>query len=128
MVSDRSFSITVPKYDNSGKKIPNRYFQKYVEKMSGHFGGVTVFPTVQGHWIGEGRSFVDKNYVLSASRDYDLISNQSEALKKDKKFIKELAKVVGVELGQASIFVETDLLDDVSFIRGRFREKLGKVS
>ena len=41
---------------------------------------------------------------------------------RDRQFINRLAEDIGVELGQSAVFVETDLLDDVSFIKGKYRK------
>ncbi len=126
MITDRSFSVIVPKYDNSGRKIDVEFHKKYAKQMITRFGGVSVIPVVLGCWTNnKGQVICEENAMMISMRDYDDITNAEEQLKTDRAFIKQLAKQVGTELGQDSVMTEEDEID-VQFVKGRYVEKLPK--
>ena len=126
---DRTFSIVVPKYDNSGSKIDVEIHKKYAKEMYEVFNGVSVIPVVLGCWHDKDINQVicEENIMLFSSRDYDNpdIVNKEAQLKTDKAFIKQLARQVGTELGQRSVMTEEELVD-IKFVKGNYQDKLPK--
>lgn len=128
-INDIEFGIILPKYDNSGAKINPELHKKIAVKMSEHFGGVTVFPSVLGCWVNENNELqCEENVLITSIRDTESIEKGKtieEVLENDRKFMWELGKKAGEIFGQASI-METQGRKEATFIEGEYKEKLSK--
>jgi hypothetical protein len=87
---EKEHSVTIPKYDNSGRKIKPEIIRKYSNKLSKQFGGVTIFPSILGCWVDENeKQICEENIVIKANRDLDNLSDydKMEKIKQDRAFI-----------------------------------------
>src|SRR3990167_7247940 len=69
------FSVIMPKRDNSGQKINNKLYQKYISKINNRFGGATTMPSVLGCFVNEqsGRTELSRFGIITekiASPDF----------------------------------------------------------
>ena len=126
-INDREYRIIIPKWDNSGRKIATEEIEKIAKKMTEHFGGVTVFPSVLGCWKDEERDRIvcEENAIFSSFRDTETTPNWEEQKRKDEEFVRGLAKELGVRFGQGAVLISEDKVE-VDFIKGKYRETLPK--
>ena len=117
---ESEYSITLPKYDNSGRHVKPTILKKYAIKMAERFGGVSVNPSVLGCWVNDGKLQCEENIKLTSAVD----SPDQEVHKEALLFVKSLAKQAGRDTGQDSIFVTDDALNDVLFVKGKYSPAL----
>jgi len=127
-VEEKEFSILVPKYDNSGRKIKSEIIEKFANKMSKRFGGVSIVPSVLGCWVNKdtGKLECEENIKMTSVRDLDNYKSEilkGEIIREDVKFIKSLSKEIGKELGQSEVLTIEDNVD-ASFIKGKRKKEL----
>ena len=125
-VNDRKYSIIIPKWDNSGRKIRVEILERIVKKMANHFGGATLIPSVLGCWVDEKRNKLvcEENAELFAIRDSETSPLPwNEQKRVDEEFVRNLAKEVADELGQSAVMI-TEGIQEVKFVQGRYREEL----
>jgi len=124
---EAEFKLILPKFDNSKRRINPEEFEPYFNELIDEFGGITVVPSALGCWRDDktGKMVCDENIIIYTA----LNSSDPKEINKKYNFIKKLSEKAGKEFGQASVFVENDIIADVSFIDGKFKEKLerGKV-
>ena len=138
-VGEGSFSLTLPKKDNSGRKIDNKLHRKFIRRMNKHFGGTTTKPQVLGCFRDSSkkgnRAFqCEENIIIEAVRDFDSSKQmknkdaieRTKQLRDDFRFVKGLGKQAGKDLGQEAIMVQFDRIQDVSFVDGKRKSQLGK--
>ena len=127
----------MPKRDNSGQKINNKLYQKYISKINTRFGGSTTTPSVLGCFVNEqsGRTECEANIRIDAVRDFEnpfddktdfSLSERKNLLEKDFKFMKQIAKQSGDEFGQTAMLVIKDDIDDASLILTKRKDNLPK--
>lgn len=122
-INDIKYSIMIPKYDNSGRKIKAEVLEEKVKRMARHFGGVSVIPSVLGCWEDdEGNLICEENAEVYSIRNYESPEDVSKR-KKDLEFVIDLAEEIGKELGQASIMV-SNAKSEVVFVSGEYKEQL----
>jgi len=127
-IDDRKFSIVLPKFDNTKiRKIKPEILREFAIKMSNHFGGVTIKPSVLGCWFNSDKNDFEceENIVLFSIRDSESTKNFEEQIKKDREFIDNLSKEAGIKLGQKSV-MKFEELTEGNFIDGKRKEKLPK--
>ena len=126
-IDDRKFSLVLPKFDNDGHKIKPEILKEFSNKMSEHFGGVTINPSVLGCWFNSdiNKLECEENIVLFSVRDSETTPNFDEQIKKDREFMEKLSKEAGVKLGQASVFMMEELVEG-DFKEGKRKERLPK--
>lgn len=126
--TEAEFKIILPKFDNSGNPIKIDKIKAVSGKLSDRFGGVTITPTVLGCWHDKEMEelLCEQNVELIAVRDCGTISNKRcrVMIDKDKSFMRSLAKEVGNDLGQASIFLQHDIVRDNIFVKGTFKKMI----
>jgi len=107
---ERDFKIIVPR--TSVKNI------EFVAKnMSHQFGGVTLHPQIRGLWVdAKGKLVADNNIMFFSSRDFEGRKNREKILRDDRKFMKKLALDIGRKTKQDAIWIEEDIIKDVSFV------------
>ena len=131
-VGEGIFSIIIPKADNQNNKIKHSVIKKHINKLNKHFGGSTTTPTTLGCWRDEKRKnmICETGLKVISYRDFEgskLDSTERKSkLDSDYKFIKQVAKVMGKELGQDSIATTYDNVRDVSFVPGEWKDKMPK--
>jgi len=109
-VNERDFKIILPVAEQG-------VIDKAAVNMSKHFGGVTMQPLIRGMWLdSRGKLIKDDNVLLFSSRDLNGLKDKKEVLKKDRKFMKQLADEFGKRLKQDAIWIEEDIVRDVQFI------------
>ena len=122
-INDRKYSIIIPKWDNSGRKIRPEILEKVVKRMSEHFGGATVIPSVLGCWKEGDKLICEENAEVYSIRDSESVSDVERQNQIDERFVRDLAKSVANELGQSAVMV-TEGIQEVTFIGGRYRKEL----
>lgn len=124
IINDREYKIIIPKWDNSGRKIRPDELEDIGKKMSEHFGGVTIFPSVLGCWKDpEGKLQCEENAVFSSFSDSESFENWEMQKKIDEEFIKNLAEDLGKRFGQESIVIAENKVE-VNFIKGKYQKEL----
>lgn len=128
---EREFSIIIPKKDNAGHLLDVGGIKRYAEKMSDHFGGVTINPTVVGCWREKKSDPLqcEENVRLFSGRDFPVGTSDVDAEKKlasDRLFMKKFATDIGRKFGQYSIYVVEDIVKDNKQIRGEWKEQVGE--
>ncbi len=117
-IVERDFKIIIP--ITSQKNI-----KSVAKRMSKRFGGVTMHPLVRGYWVdAKGKLVFDDNILLFSSRDLQGVVKKKALLKKDRKFMENLAQSIGRKTRQEAIWIEEDLVKDIRFISPK---KLRKV-
>lgn len=108
---DREFRMIIPVTTKAD-------LNKIADKMNRHFGGITVLPRVEGYWTdAKGKVYFDKNMLLFATRDLDVVKNHEDVLIKDRAFMLELAVFAGKLTNQKGIWLEEDLIQDVQIVK-----------
>lgn len=124
IINDREYKIIVPKWDNSGRKIRPDELEDIGKKMSEHFGGVTIIPSVLGCWKSpEGKLQCEENAIFSSFRDSESSENWEMQKRIDEEFIKNIARSLGERFGQESVIIAEDKVE-VSFIKGEYQKEL----
>lgn len=132
-VGEGSYSLTLPKRDNSGQKIDNKLHMRYINRMNKRFGGTTTRPRALGCFINQrGKSECEENIVIESVRDFDASKDlqrldsieRMKKLRDDFRFVKDLGKDAGEQFGQESIMVQFDRIQDATFIGGQRKSKL----
>ena len=120
---EAEFKLILPKYDNAGRRINPERLEPYFQKVIDEFGGITIIPTALGCWRDkEGKLSCDENLIIYTALD----TNDDREISKKYEFLKSLSRKAGKEFGQSAVFVENDIISDVSFIEGVHKEKLGE--
>ncbi|MCD6467803.1 MAG: hypothetical protein J7L32_00605 [Thermoplasmata archaeon] len=126
-INDIKYSIIVPKYDNSGRKIRVDKIAEKVKKMARHFGGVTVIPSVLGCWEDDsGKLVCEENAEIYSIRDIDKNEKPSQISKirnEDTNFIVKLGEEIGKDLGQAVVMV-SNARTEMSFVSGEYKDSI----
>lgn len=137
-VNEAEFKIIIPKYDNSQRKIANKELRKIGEELTKRFDGVTIIPNILGCYVPEGKDapFCEESHLFFSSRDFDKleekekrkISNEERKsiLAEDLDGLQDLAKDTGINLGQESIYIAQDTQDEVTFVKGKYKQALKK--
>jgi len=123
-INDREYRIIVPKWDNSGRKIKAEELQAIAQKMSDHFGGVTIYPSVVGCWWSDDRKFIcEENAVFVSFADSESSEDWKKQIQDDERFVFNLAKELGERFGQATVSVGKNNVE-VAFLKGQYLEEL----
>lgn len=123
-IDDIKYSIIIPKYDNSGRKIKPEVIESKVKKMAQHFGGVTVIPSVLGCWEDEdGKLVCEENAEIYSIRNTEGQEDKMKIRLHDLDFVFDLAKEIGNELGQASVMI-SNAKTEMAFVSGKYKENL----
>jgi len=121
MVNERDFKIIVPV--SSQGNINN-----IATSMSKHFGGVSVIPHIRGQWLDDKNKLVtDENMLMFSSRDSKDVKDYKGQLKKDRKFMKDLAKAIAKKLKQDSVWIEEDIVKDIIFVNNPKRGSVEEI-
>ena len=134
-VGEAEFRMIVPKRDNSKNPIKKEILLKYIGKINKIFGGSTTYPSVYGCYPKEDESFFcETNFVITAARDFESIYNKEDLsklnanqrlmrLKEDYRKLQSLGRKASKELGQDTIFVESDYINDASLVKRKKSKK-----
>ena len=136
---EAEFRLVIPKRDNSGRAIKTDVLLKYVRKINKVFGGSTTYPSVFGCYKNEkNEDQCEENVVITGVRDFDSrfspeLNNYSSKkkqhkLKNDYNKLIALGKKASKELGQEAIFVESDYINDASFVSRNKKTRKEKIS
>lgn len=131
-VGEGEFSMILPKKDNAGNRINPKIHEKVINDMNEQFGGTTTSPVALGCFKSEetGDFDCEENIKVSADRIFfDENKNakeRSQELKSDFRWLKKKAKQVANKLGQESVIVDFDRMNDVDLIEGNRKGELSK--
>lgn len=125
VLNDREFRLFLPKmYD--GNRITKKEFRDITGRICDRFGGATVFD-VTGHWKSpKGVVMTEPVWVISADRDSEYTKNYHKVLAQDRKFMKKIARELGLRFNQQVMFETRDRIE-VDQIRIK-KKSLRKVS
>lgn len=134
-VGEASFSVILPKRDNSGMKINNSLYQKYISKMNRRFGGTSTYPSVLGCFRNKKtkKTECETNFEIKSLRDFENPFNDKSGLtprerkgllRRDYGFMKRLAKDAGDEFGQTAMLIIRDDINDASLIFTKRKKRL----
>ena len=127
-IDDREFSLILPKFDNTKvRKIKPEVLKEFSNKISEHFGGVTIRPSVLGCWFSSKTNKLEceENIILSAVRDSETTPNFKEQIEKDREFMNKLSEEAGIKLGQESVMIFENLTEG-NFVEGVRKDQLPK--
>ena len=106
----RDFKIIVP---IASQKI----LHDTENKMTHHFGGVSVFPIIRGYWLNKKHKlFEDENILMVSSKKYSG-KHQIMEHNKDERFMDKLAQDIGQKTHQEAILVEEELIGRIKFVK-----------
>jgi hypothetical protein len=134
MTKEREYRIILPKYSNvdenhARQKISTKTLEKYTRKISKHFGGVSISPTVAGCYVDEKNSLVcDENIEITTNRAFFGSKTENEVArqtKTDMTFIEKLSAEAAKEFGQDSIMFVTSP-HEAEFVSGPKKATLRK--
>lgn len=133
-VGEALFTIVLPKADNSKNKIRPSSYNKYVKKINRRFGGSTTKPITLGCEIRNNKIQCESGLAIETWLDFDSnpelkklnSQERKEKLKKDYKFLRELAKQSAKDFGQDSVPVIFDNITDVSLNKGIWKKRIEK--
>lgn len=132
-VGEGHFTIILPKADNSGNKIRQTAFNKYIDRINERFGGSTTKPITLGCWKDEkrGRLQCESGFAVETWRDFDFTPELSaierqRKLNEDFRFMNKLAEESAKEFGQDSVPVVFDNIRDVKLNKGLWRKNIEK--
>ncbi|MCD6408368.1 hypothetical protein J7L87_04885 [bacterium] len=124
LINDREYRLIVPKWDNSGRKIKSEEIEEIAKRMSDHFGGVSIIPSILGCWKNEeGKLICEENLVFQAYRDSESVRDWERQKKIDEEFVNSIAKELGKRFGQESVLISEDKVE-VNFVEGKYRKEL----
>ncbi len=151
-ITEKTFTIILPKKDNSGNYIKLDVLSDKVKSLASHFGGVTILPNANGCYKSGGKLICEEMFEVQLSRDFsnpysddklikefrekcttenlDNINTQrciklaKQISEEDEKFIMEEVEKIGKELGQDTIFVREEVDENIKMISGSYKEKL----
>jgi len=104
--NESEFKVIIPREKTA--------LNKAVKAMSQRFGGVTVMK-VKGAWLDKkGKTVYDDNYLLMSNRDLD--GKSKNIMKFDRDFMRELGLQLGKDTKQDEIWLEEDIIRDVTFL------------
>jgi hypothetical protein len=117
--TERMFKMIVPTYDNSENLIKLKERDKISRSMADHFGGVTI-QEASGLHIENGKYQGDKSIIFISGRDIEKEDKHKalEIFRKDKAYMRRMAKNLSEKYGQESILIEDDIIGDVKFVEG----------
>ncbi|HDM76728.1 hypothetical protein DRP04_00185 [Archaeoglobales archaeon] len=121
---DKEFKIIVPKYSNDRERIDSDVLATYAKKMAEYFGGVTVNPSILGCWFDRERDQLvcEENLMLLSA--FDASSKSESELERARDFVRNLAREIGKDLGQAAVMVVEDNIDRFEFVEGDYRREV----
>ena len=135
-VGEAEFSVVLPKSDNSGNPIKKATLKKYINRMNRVFGGSTTIPTTKGCYFDNKKFFCENGLKIVGVRDFDSkyapqlkklnAVERKKMLKKDYKEVKKIGKDAGNELGQDSVMVVSNFINDATFVPGTFKKEVKK--
>ena len=124
LINDREYRLIVPKWDNSGRKIKSEEIEEIAKRMSDHFGGVSIIPSILGCWKNEeGKLICEENLVFQTYRDRESVRDWERQKKIDEEFVNSIAKELGKRFGQESVLIGEDKVE-VNFVEGKYRKEL----
>jgi hypothetical protein len=103
---ESDFKIVIPRHNRSAVNYART-------KMLQKFGGVTQSEAT-GYWKHLGKIVKDKNIILESA---DIKSKSSEALKKDRGFMKKLARNLLKKTSELEIMTEEQALRGLEFVK-----------
>ena len=117
---EMTYTITLPRRDNSGKDVAMEVYRTFAKEMSEHFGGVSIQPETYGCWHDKNWRKVkcEENIVFTASRDCKYDSCDKEIRDADDEFVENMAQDYARWLGQESVYVRKSY-DQVDFVKGK---------
>ena len=115
---ERQYELVIPANDNSGNPIKAGVLADAVDRVTDHFGGSTTFTRTVGCFLSDVTNQVecDENIIVQAVHSGSDVTAQDLAA--DQAFMVVLAKDVGVQLGQESIFEQQELDTKTRFVPG----------
>ncbi len=118
-----TYQIVIPKFDNEGHRLSTQELQAIADRMTKHFGGITIDPKVLGCYLDEGETVCDENTIYTSIR----IGSTPAHAAHDRAFMEALAEEVGVRFGQESVMttIEDDP-DSVQFVVGKKKQAVTK--
>lgn len=101
MILDKKVSVILMKKDNEGRYL-SQLNKKAKKILTEAFGGATIVPA-SGTWVDNGKTYEDKNYIVSCNYANKLTSKQLSAFLTVVKmeFLKGKQFSVSVILGQS---------------------------
>jgi hypothetical protein len=100
------FTTLIPTNDNDGTIVPSAVLTRIVRSLWLPFGGMTNEGLVEGHWVDEGRHFVDLCMKISIECERHRLSQALRAVKR-----------IGRKLGQRAMYFEVSGYDGVQVLR-----------
>ena len=135
-VGEAEFSIVLPKKDNSGRPIRPKILKKYIGEVNKIFGGSTTLPITKGCYFDKNKLQCENGFKISGVLDFNSKYNKSLSklnayerkirISTDYARLRRVARMAGKELGQDSIMIMSDSINDASFVPGTWKKKIQK--
>ncbi len=131
--TDGEFSLTLPLFDNKGKKIKPSEFNIYKSLLNKRFGGSSSIRMSGCYNNDEGKSQCEPVARITSVRDMESsytkfhklsCEQRKKLLDEDCTFVKKLGRDAGKEFGQDSIFTTCAVLKNAHLTRSEWRGEL----
>jgi len=132
--TDGEFKLTLPLFDNKGKKISKETYDYYIKQLNTRFGRTSSWRTKGCYNNEEGKTQCEGTVIIMAVRDIDSPYHKNQdiscpekmkLLEEDCNFIKKISREAGKEFGQYSVISTCSLVKSATLIKGKFN-KLSK--
>jgi|GEM_PF-2013209 len=122
-MAEHEYRIVLPLQDNSGQPIRTEVIEALAARMSGWFGGVTVYPAA-GCYEADQMLQCEPNVVLAAATLENGPEEYRHSEAANRAFMAQLAEDVGREFGQQEVWHEEATEDVSEWVRGTRQEHL----
>ncbi len=122
---EREWRVVIPKQDNDGQQIRFDLLAGYIEEVSRHFGGATVYPKTQGCWMMQ-QLYGGEVLHCEPTMVVDVIRTGVDRgqITADGQWLADFATRIAVQLGQEAVFEQQDLATRTEFRPGRALQRL----
>lgn len=133
-VHDGEFAITLPLYDNSGRKIKRADLDGYIKRFNEKFGGSSTI-LMEGCYNDKNKTQCEPVMKVTSVRDFNSpyaqfhkvsCEDKKKVMQDDCKFVKDLSKEAQKEFGQYSTLSTCQSIDEGILINRKVNVLLRK--
>ena len=134
-VHDGEYSLTLPLFDNKGRKVKPAEYRKYIRSMNNRFGGSSSWrasgcyndenekPQCEG--VVKLNSLRDMNNPYQQTRTLSC-EEKKKLLEEDCQFIKKLSREAQKEFGQYSLLSTCSIIKNATLVKADVNKSLRK--
>jgi hypothetical protein len=100
------FITLIPTRRNDGTEVSDSELAKIKARFWVAFGGCSIEGTVEGHWLEDGKHYIDDSIRISVACDNDRLTEAEE-----------LVREIDAQLGQLAMYFEVQYFDGVRILK-----------